>query len=770
MTDILKRVTAARKEATYAFLKESTTHELAKVIRDAMYEIKISLSQISGVSTDDIDNEKSLMELVSLHLKEGFMHDPHLKGYPFLDRIKNLLQNQDKMLHARLLKLHEHFYKAHAISSGSAERDGIDAERIRRVNEHLDGMYEDAVERALRMERNALYELDHGESQPEVLILQGGGAKGFAYSGVVEHLEDRGLLRGITKVGGTSAGSLMALPIALGYSSEEIQEIVHNGRFAQFFYEGSVVFKSLTKLDKMTSDKDPNKLDYLEGHLLADFAFDYMLPSLEMVTETPVGSWKKMNEQELQRILQELDEKGILQKAYVNAVDIFNADLREKGRENEIGILDFGPLLSRSKYFQASITAIRMARSDAHPDSEIIEAFIGDIIQAKIQLVPAEIRHAVEPALTTTESIRNINFSQLKQLVELYPRGNFKEFGVAVTDSYAPVTPVNAVRYAWRMATKIYNRMTNGDNPDDGIGVYDKHRAMKPLFVRANNGEHGYIDMPIKKAVRASMNLPVVFKPVKHGYMRLIDGGLTNNFPHRLFRDSFTSPEEANKKTIGFMLSTIEADIETRQINEMVRSAKKKPNIIIEEHTMRSEGKRNKGALQTVFSKMTAPMKKAFNIKIGKQIENIMGFYNTSTPSIEEMDNVGIINTGLVGTSEFNLSRESKLQLHRAGVYASINLNNLDADKDLRFATGRLVSLTNIEHQLLNEMNHSPQKNESIKNNLFYKVYDADTMIAALERVNYSSWDLSDVLMGRPLAKGSPDGVCFDNICFPDIA
>lgn len=771
MKDILKRVSNARKEATYAFLKERTTHDFAVFLRDAMFDVKLSLSRVSGVSNEDIDDEKILAGLISDHFRTAFSNDPLSQSDPFLSRVMGSLSSQEPMLHASLVELASHFHKAHEISKNGDQnlKDINEKSRLKRVDEHLSGMYLDAAERAIRMEKKALYELDHGEHQPDALILQGGGAKGFAYSGVVEHLEDRGLLKGITKVGGTSAGALMALPIALGYNSQEINDIVQNGRFAQFFYESSITLKSLTKVDRLLAE-EASKRPYMESHLLDDFAHDYLLPALELVSNVPVQSWVKKNEQETQRTLKEMDADGLLKTVYDNAIRVFNDDLIEKGRASEIGILDFGPLLSRSKHFQAVITAIRMARPDSHADSEIVEAFIADIIQEKIESVPLEIRHEVNPSLTTVKSIRNINFSQLKQLADLYPKGNFKEFGVAVTDSYAPVTPVNAVRYAHRLASKMIDRITRKTKEDTGIGVYDKNRVFRPLFVRANNGEDGYIDMPIKKAVRASMNLPVAFRPIKHGRMRLIDGGLTNNFPHRLFRDRFSNAEEANSKTLGFMLSAVETDIEIKQLSDLVRGSKKKPNIILDQGVGGDNEIKNTKSDKGMLAKLTSAMKNKISGMMSGKIENIMGFYNTSTPSIEEMDHVGIINTGLVSMTEFNLSKRGKMDLHRAGVYSSINLNNLDADKDLRFAIGRLISLTSIEQHLIEEAGESEKGASVSRNNPFLKVYDTDSMIAALEKVSYSSWDLSDVLMGRPIAKGSPKGVCLDNICFPDMA
>ncbi|MBU3927691.1 MAG: patatin-like phospholipase family protein [Bacteroidetes bacterium] len=61
--------------------------------------------------------------------------------------------------------------------------------------------------------------------RPKVgLVLSGGGAKGFAYIGLFRVLEEVGLT--VDYVGGTSIGSIMAGFYALGYSADEIENIV----------------------------------------------------------------------------------------------------------------------------------------------------------------------------------------------------------------------------------------------------------------------------------------------------------------------------------------------------------------------------------------------------------------------------------------------------------------------------------------------------------------------------------------------------------------
>jgi len=66
------------------------------------------------------------------------------------------------------------------------------------------------------------------------LVFEGAGVRGIAYAGVVRELEDRQLLTDLEKVGGTSAGAIAALNVALGYSSGEIEALIYNTRLQRF--------------------------------------------------------------------------------------------------------------------------------------------------------------------------------------------------------------------------------------------------------------------------------------------------------------------------------------------------------------------------------------------------------------------------------------------------------------------------------------------------------------------------------------------------------
>ena len=61
---------------------------------------------------------------------------------------------------------------------------------------------------------------------PKTLVLSGGGVKGISFIGCVRNLEDRGLLKGVHNLIGTSFGSLVCYMLALGMSSEDMLALV----------------------------------------------------------------------------------------------------------------------------------------------------------------------------------------------------------------------------------------------------------------------------------------------------------------------------------------------------------------------------------------------------------------------------------------------------------------------------------------------------------------------------------------------------------------
>lgn len=80
------------------------------------------------------------------------------------------------------------------------------------------------------------------------LIFEGGGVKGIAYIGALNVLEQKGILKEIKRVGGTSAGAIIALLLALDFSMAEIQNIVWNMDFKKFIDASWGVIRNTDRL------------------------------------------------------------------------------------------------------------------------------------------------------------------------------------------------------------------------------------------------------------------------------------------------------------------------------------------------------------------------------------------------------------------------------------------------------------------------------------------------------------------------------------------
>ncbi|MCB2378375.1 patatin-like phospholipase family protein [Hymenobacter sp. BT635] len=73
------------------------------------------------------------------------------------------------------------------------------------------------------------------------LVMEGGGIRGIAYGGALQELDRQGVLAGIRRVGGTSAGAIQAALLAVGYSPAEIIAIV-NDMPVQRLNDGRLIF------------------------------------------------------------------------------------------------------------------------------------------------------------------------------------------------------------------------------------------------------------------------------------------------------------------------------------------------------------------------------------------------------------------------------------------------------------------------------------------------------------------------------------------------
>ena len=100
------------------------------------------------------------------------------------------------------------------------------------------------------------------------LVFEGGGVKGVAYLGVLDVLEEEGILGQITRVGGTSAGAINALLIAAGFTNEETEKVLFELDFKEFKDDSWGALRDLKRLSKKYGWHKGNAFKEWVGDLL----------------------------------------------------------------------------------------------------------------------------------------------------------------------------------------------------------------------------------------------------------------------------------------------------------------------------------------------------------------------------------------------------------------------------------------------------------------------------------------------------------------------
>ena len=110
------------------------------------------------------------------------------------------------------------------------------------------------------------------------LALSGGGAKGFAHLGVFKLLEESGLKPDI--ISGTSAGSLMGVLFADGYSADEIKNMFIGREFSEFA-QLQIPKSGLFNYDRFQ--------EFLQRHLRTKRIEDLPIPTVIVATDLDRG-------------------------------------------------------------------------------------------------------------------------------------------------------------------------------------------------------------------------------------------------------------------------------------------------------------------------------------------------------------------------------------------------------------------------------------------------------------------------------------------------
>ncbi|MDE3045862.1 MAG: patatin-like phospholipase family protein [Verrucomicrobiota bacterium] len=86
----------------------------------------------------------------------------------------------------------------------------------------------------------------HALHLPESIVFKGGSVKGVAYIGVIEQLEAEGLMEEVKRFAGTSAGAITVTLLALGFTSEQVRDILTPLNLMEFFDHPLADFKQKT--------------------------------------------------------------------------------------------------------------------------------------------------------------------------------------------------------------------------------------------------------------------------------------------------------------------------------------------------------------------------------------------------------------------------------------------------------------------------------------------------------------------------------------------
>lgn len=116
------------------------------------------------------------------------------------------------------------------------------------------------------------------------LVFEGGGVKGIAYVGALNVLEEKGILQNITRVGGTSAGAIVATLLALGFTREEIHQKLWKMQFEKFMDSSTGFLRNAGRVLQSF------------GWCKGDYFKDWMGKIIKEKTDNPLTSFAELEE------------------------------------------------------------------------------------------------------------------------------------------------------------------------------------------------------------------------------------------------------------------------------------------------------------------------------------------------------------------------------------------------------------------------------------------------------------------------------------------
>lgn len=364
----------------------------------------------------------------------------------------------------------------------------------------------------------------------DYLVLTGGGAKGFAYPGVLDALNEMksdnpervgSLFENIKETAGASAGALISLPVALGYSPDEIKNIVTENRFENFFDESIASSSGLkgeivrwAKRLKGSLRKKLAEVDYLDVFTreLNSEIIDYaskMLAVIENGGNEPTKEeasrkrdevktyLKTMTHHEMMDFIQALDEDAPVEKWIRNATNVANKKVQGRFFNKYLTkkYPDFGGFNTPEEAMSFSLR--RFYGSDK------IEEFMGDLIEDALAKVPEKELERVVPSMTTqADKMLLRNVSVVMSLINRLGAPRLADAGYPINQSDG-----------WREA---FDQMISQDSAN-AHGVWAENKGYHWNDLLKSVKEHGIDNQELNTAISAIRELD------NHSFMQALN-------------------------------------------------------------------------------------------------------------------------------------------------------------------------------------------------------------------------------------------------------
>lgn len=255
------------------------------------------------------------------------------------------------------------------------------------------------------------------------VVFSGGGEKGRAYPGVLKALDNmtppedfygtETLFDRIKEVSGASAGALISLPVALGFSTQDIEKIVESNNFAYFMDESAavksnIVQRTITK--QFLSEQVNAELDYLNAFtkVLIDRIVNHMVSEIhESDPESPeeLKRWKAeqlahletMPFKEVADTCEQMIKYAPVSQWVTEARAAADAEHeRLKARGSKIGRNELKPFTGFLNEKESMLFAIRKTFKE-----DKITAFLEDMVEDRLDQIDEEDLERILPSVTT---------------------------------------------------------------------------------------------------------------------------------------------------------------------------------------------------------------------------------------------------------------------------------------------------------------------------------------------------------------------------------